>query len=392
LEAVLNSKIPYASLPEILRELYLAQRETIAVAGTHGKTTVTSIVSWIFETAGLTPGFLIGGVPNNFPRAYDSGPRDSRYFIIEADEYDTAFFDKGPKFLHYRPDSVILTSIEFDHADIYADLEAVKIAFQRLINLIPQRGYLIAYAESEIVQRLVKRAFCTVETYGITSGDWRAANIAASPEGTAFDVTFQSEHRGRLNCHLSGHHNVLNVLGAAALASFYGIGWQDIARALNSYQGVRRRMEVVGEIDGITVVDDFAHHPTAIRETILAARAKFPGHRLWVLLEPRSNTLRRNVFEQQLAEALALADRVVLAGVFKQDRIPEADRMDINRVAQLIAKQGRKVDVGGAVEQIVAQFIPQTSSGDVLLVMSNGGFGGIHGKLLQAIQHRSVSA
>jgi UDP-N-acetylmuramate: L-alanyl-gamma-D-glutamyl-meso-diaminopimelate ligase len=386
LESVLDRKLPYASLPEVLREMFLADRETIAVAGTHGKTTTTSILSWIFHSAGLQPGFLIGGVPNNFPRAYDSGPAGSRYFVLEADEYDTAFFDKGPKFLHYRPDAAILTSIEFDHADIYRDLEAVTIAFQRLINLIPRRGYLAACAENEIIREAVQRAFCAVETYGIEAGDWRAANLQSSADGTSFEVSFRGETKGLLSSQLSGRHNVLNVLGAAAVATHYGITWEAITRAMNTYEGVRRRMEIVGESNGITVVDDFAHHPTAIRETIAGARGRFPGRRIWALLEPRSNTLRRNVFERQLAEALALADRVVLAGVFKQDRIPEAERMNIYHVRDYIAEQRIPVDAGGTVEEIVARVAAEAGSGDVLLVMSNGGFGGIHHKLLSAIQ------
>ncbi|MSO19850.1 MAG: UDP-N-acetylmuramate:L-alanyl-gamma-D-glutamyl-meso-diaminopimelate ligase [Acidobacteria bacterium] len=389
LEAVLDLKLPYASLPEILRELFLSSRETIAIAGTHGKTTVTAILSWIFYSAGLQPGFLIGGVPNNFSCGYDSGPADSRYFIIEADEYDTAFFDKGPKFLHYRPDAAILTSIEFDHADIYRDLEAVTVAFQRLINLIPRRGYLAACAESEIIRQACERAYCTVETYGIEQGDWRASEIATSATDTSFDVAFSGQRKGRITMQLCGRHNVQNALGAVAMASHYGIQWSEIARAMDSFAGVRRRMEVVGEAAGVTIVDDFAHHPTAIRETLHAARAKFPSRRIWALLEPRSNTLRRNVFENELADALTVADQVMLAGVFKQDRIPESERMNLDHVSKLIAGRGVAVEMGSTTEQIVARLSALVMPGDVIVVMSNGGFGGIHGKLLQAVADQS---
>jgi UDP-N-acetylmuramate: L-alanyl-gamma-D-glutamyl-meso-diaminopimelate ligase len=382
-EAILDRKLNYASLPETLRELFLRGRETMVVAGTHGKTTVTSLLSWIFHDAGLAPSFLIGGVPGNFPQSFalDSGS----HFVIEGDEYDTAFFDKGPKFLHYRPDSAVLTSIEFDHADIYKDLAAVETAFQRLVNLIPRRGCLIAQAESETVRRCIARAFCTVETFGFEEGDWQARDISATERATTFRVIRRGEALGPVTMQQFGRHNVANALAAAAMASHYGIGWEAIRRALASFQGVKRRMEVVGEAGGVTVVDDFAHHPTAIRETLRAARARFAGRRLWAVLEPRSNTLRRSVFQAELVDALAGSDRVVLAEVFRSDRIPPAERLNPEAVRDELNRRGVHAEFGGGADQIVESMASQLRSGDVVVVMSNGGFGGIHRKLLDAL-------
>ena len=388
-EAVLDRKLPYTSMPEALRELFLLGRETIVVAGTHGKTTTTSILAWLFQTAGLQPGFLIGGVPLNFPRSFarGSGP----HFILEGDEYDTAFFDKGPKFLHYRPDSAILTSVEFDHADIYADIEAVKTAFRRLVNLVPRRGSIVAQAESETVSECVSRAYCPVVTFGFNHGDWRASDVKTSESGTMFHVEHRGERLGRLTMQMSGDHNVMNVISAVAIASRYGIAWDSIARAIESFQGVRRRLEIVGEVGGVTVVDDFAHHPTAIRETLRAARARFPGRRLWALVEPRSNTLRRNVFEAELVEALSIADRVVMAEVFNKEKLLEAERLKPENVLAALTRKGIAAEPGGTADQIVESLLPMFRAGDAVIVMSNGGFGGIHRKLLQGLSRSRAS-
>lgn len=407
-EAVLDSKLPYASLPEVLRELFLRGRETIVVAGTHGKTSVTSILSWIFHSAGLAPGFLIGGAPLNFPQSFCRGT--GRHFILEGDEYDTAFFDKGPKFLHYRPDSVVLTSVEFDHADIYRDLEAVQTAFRRLVNLVPRRGYIAAYAEAETVRQCLERAFCPVETFGLKQGDWQARDIhcvfhqsrarkradpSQSPdrqggdtcpeEATEFVVTYRGKPLGSLRAQLFGEHNVLNLLSAVAMASHYGISWDQIAAAVETFRGVRRRLEVVGEAGGVTVVDDFAHHPTAIRETLRAARARFPGRRIWAVLEPRSNTLVRKVFEKELTEVLALADRVVLADVYRKETIAERERLAPAKIVESLRARGVPAELYADAGAIVAAIGPELQPHDVAVIMSNGGFGGIHGKLVAAL-------
>ena len=403
-EAVLDAKLPYASLPEVLRELFLRGRETIVVAGTHGKTTVTSILAWIFHSAGLAPGFLIGGVPLNFSQSFSRG--SGPHFILEGDEYDTAFFDKGPKFLHYRPDAAVLTSVEFDHADIYRDFEAVQTAFKRLVNLVPRRGFLVAYAESPAVRQCREQAFCAVETFGLKQGDWRACEIRCVPnpsrnrEGTVsydgqtteFIVEYRGRRLGPLRTKLFGEHNVLNVLAAAAMAFRYGVSWEKISAAVETFEGVRRRLEVVGEAGGVVVVDDFAHHPTAIRETLRAARARFPGRRLWALLEPRSNTLRRNVFREELIEALGGADQVVLADVYRKEKLPEAERLDPQRV--LAGLRARSIPTGFAsgADAIVESVLPQLRSGDIVIAMSNGAFGGIHKKLLAALAPTTVTS
>ncbi len=400
-EAVLDSKLPYASLPEVLRELFLRGRESVVVAGTHGKTTVTSILAWIFHAAGLEPGFLIGGLPRNFPQSFCRG--SGRFFILEGDEYDTAFFDKGPKFLHYRPDAAVLTSVEFDHADIYRDLDAVETAFRRFVNLVPQRGFLAACAESETVRRCIERAFCQVQTFGLNQGDWQARDIRTvdpSPAQrqavssrepvTEFTVTLRGKPVGTLRTSLFGRHNVLNLLAAVAMASRHGIPWNRIAEAVGKFRGVRRRMEVVGESAGVAVVDDFAHHPTAIRETLRAVRVRFPGRRIWAILEPRSNTLVRKVFENELAVVLSLADEVILADVHRKERLAEAERLDPERVTTTLRSQGIPAQFHADANAIVEVLALELYAGDVVVVMSNGGFGGIHGKLLAALSSRGL--
>ena len=387
-ETVLDRKLAYASMPEALRELFLRGRETIVVAGTHGKTTVTSLLAWIFQSAGQDPGFLIGGVPSNFSRSFRKGA--GQHFILEGDEYDTAFFDKGPKFLHYRPDSVILTSVEYDHADIYSDLNAVLTAFRRLVNLVPRRGCIVAWAESETVRQCLEHSYCAVETFGLEEGDWRASGIACSGDGTTFSVDYHGKLMGRLQTSLCGEHNVMNVLAAVAMSWRYGISWDAMERAVESFRGVRRRMEVVGEEGGVVVIDDFAHHPTAIRETLRAGRARFPSRRLWALLEPRSHTLRRNVLEAQLVEALALADGVVVADVYHKEKIPEPERLKLEQVLEGLLHRGILAEVGGSADQIVEAILPRLQSGDVVIIMSNGAFGGIHQKLLQALAGRPI--
>ena len=387
-EAILDRKLPYASMPEVLWELFLEPRERIIVAGTHGKTTVTSMLSWIFYSAGLDPSFLIGGVPVNFPQSFALGT--GKHFILEGDEYDTAFFDKGPKFLHYRPDAVLLTSIEFDHADIYKDLAAVQIAFERLVNLIPRRGVLIAAAQSATINQCISKAFCAVETYGFEEGDWQASDLHTSERATSFQVRRRGEVLGSVTLPQFGRHNVANALGAAAMAMHYGIEWPEIERSLGTFQGVRRRLEIVGEADGITVVDDFAHHPTAIRETLRAARARFAGRPIWAVLEPRSNTLRRNVFEDDLVDALSGADRVVLADVFRQDKIPAAERLDPTRVRDGLRAHHVPAVFSGSADDIVVLLQKELRPGDVVVAMSNGGFGAVHHKLLAALSRQTA--
>jgi UDP-N-acetylmuramate: L-alanyl-gamma-D-glutamyl-meso-diaminopimelate ligase len=385
LERVLDERIPFCSLPQILHDEFLVGKEVLVVAGTHGKTTTTSMLAWIFETAGLRPSFLIGGIAENFGRSFGLG--DGRYFILEGDEYDTAFFDKGPKFLHYFPDSVILTSVEFDHADIYKDLEAVETAFKRLVNLVPQRGRIIGFDLGESIGHCLERAFCPVERYGSSDlANWKIGNLKLGEHLTSWSVLRDGKKWADFEFALGGEYNVWNATAAAALAASYDISPVVIAQALKSFRSVKRRLEVKAEVDGITIIDDFAHHPTAIEQTIRALRARHPQSRLWVVLEPRSNTLRRNVLQDALARSLALADQVVIAAIFKSEAIPEAERLDLNRVVLEIQERGKQARILADADAIVAAIAPELREHDVVAILSNGGFGGIYEKLPQRLR------
>ncbi len=384
LEHLLDTRIPFCSMPQILHDEFLSGKEVIVIAGTHGKTTTTSMVSWIFQSAGLEPSFLIGGIAENFGSSFQLG--DGKHFIIEGDEYDTAFFDKGPKFLHYFPDSVILTSVEFDHADIYKDLDAVETSFKRLVNLVPRRGRIVAFDTGPSIERCIAKAFCPVERYGSDShATWRIANLRLEPTKTSWSVFHKGQPWTDLEFSLGGEYNVWNATAAAAIATSYGISKEVIAAALKSFKSVKRRLEVRAEVNGVTIIEDFAHHPTAIAGTLTALRSRYPGSRLWAILEPRSNTLRRNVLQNDLASALALADEVVVANVFKSEAIPEAERLNLDAVAAAIQQKGRHARIAPEVDSIVRLVAPEARSGDVIAILSNGGFGGIYEKLPKEI-------
>jgi len=385
LEYVLDERISFCSLPQILHDEFLVGKEVLVVAGTHGKTTTTSMLAWIFETAGLRPSFLIGGIAENFGSSFGLG--DGRYFILEGDEYDTAFFDKGPKFLHYFPDAIILTSVEFDHADIYEDLDAVETAFKRLVNLVPRRGRIIAFDTGESLDRCLQRALCPIERYGSTArATWQIANLKLGAERTSWSVLCEGKLWAEFEFPLAGEYNVWNATAAAALAADYGVPKEVIGAALRSFQSVKRRLEVKAQVNGITIIDDFAHHPTAIGQTLQALRSRYPAARLWAVLEPRSNTMRRNVLQEALARSLALADEVIVANVFKSEAIPEAERMDLNRVVEEIQKMGRRGRILADADSIVTVIAPELRSGDVVTILSNGGFGGIYEKLPERLR------
>jgi len=391
LECVLDQRIPFCSLPQILRDEFLVGKEVLVVAGTHGKTTTTSMLAWIFSQAGFEPSFLIGGIAENFGSSFQLG--DGSHFILEGDEYDTAFFDKGPKFMHYFPDAVILTSVEFDHADIYRDLEAVETAFKRLVNLVPRRGRIVAFDTGESLERCLAKAFCPVEKYGAGIGsDWRITGMHSLPTHTGWSVLHNHEAWMDFEFPLAGEYNVWNATAAAALASSYGIPKQTIAKALKTFQSVKRRLEVKAEINGITIIDDFAHHPTAIALTLRSLRSRYSSCRLWVILEPRSNTLRRNVFQHELAESLSLADEIVIAGVFKSETIPESERLNLAAVAEDIKLRGKQARLVPGADEIVALIAPELRPGDVVAILSNGGFGGIYEKLPQRLKTGSKLA
>jgi len=384
-ERVLDERIPFTSMAALLREEFLKGRESLVVAGTHGKTTTTSMLAWIYQfasqqDAALEPSFLIGGVAENFGSSFQLRP--TRTFIVEGDEYDTAFFDKGPKFLHYFPDGLILTHVEFDHADIYDDLKAVKTAFKRLVNLVPRRGLIVAYDGNANVSECVAGALCRVERYGFSDGaDWQMRNLRHEDGLTRWEVWRGSALWAELKMRLAGEHNALNATAAAALAFGRGIGKEAIEGALGSFKSVKRRLEVRAQIGGITVIDDFAHHPTAIRETLRALRAVYKQARLWAVLEPRSNTLRRKVLEGDLVESLRMADQVLLAGVYQQQRIPEDERLHPEDVVRALNAAGTPAELCADVEDLVGKIAPQLKSGDVVAILSNGGFDGIYEKL-----------
>ncbi len=385
LEHILDQRIPFCSLPQILQDEFLRGKEVLVVAGTHGKTTTTSMLAWIFHQAGMQPSFLIGGIAENFGSSFQLG--EGKHFILEGDEYDTAFFDKGPKFLHYFPDAVILTSVEFDHADIYKDLDAVETAFKRLVNLVPGRGRIVALDTGESVERCLAKAFCPVERYGSSQvATWQVTNLRLDPARTSWSVLRNGEPWAELEFPLAGEYNVLNATAAAALASGCGIPKKEIATALKTFKSVKRRLEVRAQVNGITIIDDFAHHPTAIAGTLKALHARYPSARLWAILEPRSNTLRRNVFQNELAQSLAVADEVVVANVFKSESIPERERMDVDVLVAEVQRNGVRARIIPDANEIVQIVAPEMRPGDVVAILSNGGFGGIYEKLPQRLK------
>lgn len=380
LEYVLDRRIPFTSMADLLHREFLHDREVLVVAGTHGKTTTTSMLAWIFHCAGRDPSFLIGGIAENFGSSFALA--EGSEFILEGDEYDTAFFDKGPKFLHYFPKSLILTAVEFDHADIYKDLGEVKIAFQRLVNLVPRSGLIVAWDGHPNVDECVRKAFCKVERYGFAANSaWRIVDVEHAPDHTSWHVLRAGQSWGRFAFAMAGDYNVLNATAAAAIAAHYAIPPEVIAAALRAFKSVKRRLEVKAEVGGITIIDDFAHHPTAIAETLKALRTRYAGRRLWAVLEPRSNTLRRNVFQRELVESLRLADRVVLANIFKSEAIPEGERLVPAQVVEELQRQGTPAELHAGADEITAALAPQLKSGDVVAILSNGGFGGIYAKL-----------
>jgi UDP-N-acetylmuramate: L-alanyl-gamma-D-glutamyl-meso-diaminopimelate ligase len=387
LESVLDRRIPFCSLPQLLHDEFLHGKEVLVIAGTHGKTTTTSMLAWIFHTAGMQPSFLIGGIAENFGSSFHLG--QGKHFVLEGDEYDTAFFDKGPKFLHYFPDAVILTSVEFDHADIYKDLDAVETAFKRLVNLIPRRGRIIAFdgavgeaSESASLERCLRKAFSPVERYGLgAKADWKISNLRLGAGKTSWTVSHEGRLWAELEFPLAGEYNVWNATAAAALAASYGISSNEIAAALKTFKSVKRRLEVKAQVNGITIIDDFAHHPTAIAGTLKALRARYAGSRLWAILEPRSNTLRRRILQADLARSLAVADEVVVAGVFRSEAVPENERLELPELAADIQNHGRHARLIKDADAIVENIAPEMRTGDVVAILSNGGFGGIYEKL-----------
>ncbi|TCO78870.1 UDP-N-acetylmuramate: L-alanyl-gamma-D-glutamyl-meso-diaminopimelate ligase [Plasticicumulans lactativorans] len=374
IEALLDRGLPYTSGPQWLAEHILRERWVLAVAGTHGKTTTSSMLAWILEHAGMAPGFLIGGVPANFGVSARLGT--TPFFVVEADEYDTAFFDKRSKFLHYRPRTAVLNNLEFDHADIFPDLEAIQRQFHHLVRTVPGAGRLVSHAGSAALEAtLAQGCWTPVERFDGAQADWQA--VAVAPDGSAFDVCLRGERLGRVAWALLGQHNVANALAAIAAARHVGVAPAHAIAALAAFRGVARRLELRGEAAGVRVYDDFAHHPTAIASTLAGLRANLPAdRRIVAVLEPRSNTMKLGVFKDTLAPALAAADHVVCYGA------PDLG-WDL---AAAVAPLGARAAVCGTLDATVAAAVAATRAGDAVLVMSNGGFGGIHGRLLEALR------
>ena len=388
-QALLQSDLAYASFPETLSQLFLASRHPVVVSGTHGKTTTSSIVAHCLDhLEGDATGFLIGGVLLNFGRNFRPG-QDGGYFVVEGDEYDTAWWDKVPKFIHYRPRSTILTSVEFDHADIYRDLDHVREAFDRLIELIPEDGVLFACADGEHVPPLADACAAPVEYYstrGHGRASWQGTILGADRDGMDFAVHRDGAEVGTFRCSLIGEHNLANLTSVVGLLTWHGYAAGDIAQALSTFRGVKRRQEVFGEPRGITLIDDFAHHPTAVSATIEATRLRFgPDRRLWVVFEPRTNTTRRNIFQEQYGRAFDAADVLVVAPVNRPEGIPEAERFDPARLVSDARDGGVDASQAADVAGIVADLAARARSEDVVLILSNGGFGGIYTSLPAAL-------
>jgi UDP-N-acetylmuramate: L-alanyl-gamma-D-glutamyl-meso-diaminopimelate ligase len=384
-QAVLDRNLPYLSFPQALSQFFLSEKKPVVIAGTHGKTTTSSLAAWVLETGGLHPGFMIGGYVKNFKSNYQLGK--GPYFVVEGDEYDSAFFDKGPKFLHYRPFFSILTSIEFDHGDIYKDLRHVQEAFQKYVRLIPSEGLLMVSGEDPHIREILGGLACRVETYGLEKGyHWHAEKIEPAREGLQFDVYYQGKFFETFSSPLMGRHNIKNALAVIGLGHHLQIPKGILKQGIGSFQGVKRRQEIVGEIHNILLMDDFAHHPTAIRETLQGVKMRYPERRLWAIFEPRSATSRRNFFQKEFSRSFDSADQVVIASPPGMEKIPVEMRLDPLLLVKEISRGGPPAFLGQNAEEIVSQIVPEIRSGDLICVMSSGGFDGIHGKLLKALQ------
>jgi len=386
LETVLERKIRYCSLPEAIRDHFLWGARSIVVAGTHGKTTTTSLTGWLLTSGRLDPTVLVGGIALNFGEtgsSYRVGA--GRDFVIEGDEYDSAFFDKTAKFLKYLPDVAIVNNVEFDHADIYADLDAVLLAFRRLVNLVPRNGLLLVGADSTHAAGLAKHAVSPLETFG-TSEDatWQATDVKAADGLTHFRVRRRREWFGDFASPLLGVHNVRNAVAAIAVGSYLGIAPGDLADGLRTFEGIKRRLEVVGTADGVTVIDDFAHHPTAVHETLSALRSGYPDRRIWAVFEPRSASSCRRVFQDDFARAFGAADEVIVTAVFRSS-LPDSQRLSAEQLVEDLRARRQSARYIAAVDDIVGTVVNEHRPGDIVVLMSNGGFGGIHRKLLKAL-------
>jgi UDP-N-acetylmuramate: L-alanyl-gamma-D-glutamyl-meso-diaminopimelate ligase len=376
LEAVLNRKLYYLSLPETLKQFFLRGKHNLVVTGTHGKTTTTSMLAWILQHAGLAPAFMIGGIARNLGKG--ASLHESRYVVLEGDEYDTAFFDKRSKFHHYLPELVVVNNLEFDHADIFKDLDEIKLSFRRLLNIVPSEGMVLINGDDENCIDVARECRAQLVEVGFSPNAARQIrDLQYGESGSSFTLLDT-----RFELAMSGEFNVRNAAMAISAAHFYGVSLDEIQKAVAAFSGIKRRQEVRGEVRGITVIDDFGHHPTAIAQTLRGMRHQYPGRRLWALFEPRSNTTRRAVFQQSLPEALGEADAVILAQVARLEQLPEQDRLNPQKVVDDIAARGKQAFHEPGVDEIIARLRPLAQERDVVVIFSNGGFDGIHKRLL----------
>lgn len=387
-QEALHKKLKYISMPDAITDLFLKDRHSVVITGTHGKTTMASIMAWLLEHAGRNPSFMIGGIPLNFGSGARLGTGEE--FVLEGDEYDTAFFDKTPKFLHYQARSAILGAVEFDHADIYRDLNHVMQAFGLFVKTLPQNGVLVAYTDHPNTRKLLQQATGKVVTYGIAlDADYQLDSLSADATGAHFNI-IHDHLAHHFDSPLYGEHNALNTIAAVALAHELGIPWDVLQDGVRTFQGVKRRMEVVGTIKDVTVVDDFAHHPTAVRETIKALRTKFPGRRLVVAFEPRSNTTRRKVFQAEFVEAFRGADRVLLAPVARVNELPVNERLDPDALAQSLMDAGIECYALSSMEYLLEYLVRGAEIDNVIVFMSNGNFGNLHQLLMEKLERKRL--
>lgn len=383
--ATIEMDLPYTSMPEAIRELFIRGKHSIVITGTHGKTTTTSLMAWLLESAGRDPSMMVGGIPLNFNNNYKLG--GGADFVIEGDEYNTAFFDKGPKFLHYAANTLMLNNIEFDHADIYENLDAIMAAFRAAVRSVPQGDSIVANGDDTNVMQLREHAAGRWITFGLDRAcEYVATDIAYSPEGTAFTAWKDGREWHRFKTTLSGQHNVLNALGDAAIASLRGLSPEEIQKGFETFRGIKRRMEVRGVERGVTVIDDFGHHPTAVETTLRGARGRYPGQRLWALFEPRSISSSRKEFEEGYIAAFKNADRVVIGPVFHKDRYVKTygieKMMSVDNIVAKVSSGDRKAEHIDDIDELAKHVAAQAGEGDVIVIMSSGAFGGIHEKIL----------
>ncbi|MBN2321669.1 MAG: UDP-N-acetylmuramate:L-alanyl-gamma-D-glutamyl-meso-diaminopimelate ligase [Acidobacteria bacterium] len=385
IEHMLNRRMPYSSFPEAMKHFFLRDRTPVVVTGTHGKTTTTSMIAWTLQAAGLKPDFLIGGIAENFRSSYGLG--GGPFCVVEGDEYDSAFFDKGPKFLHYLPYAAVIGNIEFDHADIYRDLESIKLQFRRFVNLIPEQGYLAVGGDSLAAVEVGRSCLGKTETFGMDgSNDWSPESIEYRDNRTFFDILYRGKQFGRAGLGVYGTYNIRNALAAAATLNHLEVPGEDILRGLETFSGVRRRLQLRATVNGIQIYEDFAHHPTAVEETLRSMQDAFHPKRLWAIYEPRSATSRRKIFQDAIARALGRADCIAIAPLFKPDKVPAEEQLDLEGLAENLRAMGRRAWIPGTVEGIIRTVCEEARPDDMIVIMSNGGFGDIYSRLPAALE------